>query len=196
MRLLFRTTASFLFAFPVAGPAAAKNLTVIAANLPPMMDEKGQGRGVDILREAFECAGGLSGKSLGDGLIFAEYNRQLAKRAKSGASLPFDPAQPVTFTAIFPPNRFGAGFRDASLKPGFEGNASPGWRPRGASRPSTRPIPTSTATPWATNTSPTEPPESQPSSARPRRHGCARSGYRVSGPCVTRYSTRDSSSAA
>lgn len=227
MRLFLTTTASFLFALSVAGPAAAKNLTVIAANLPPMMDEKGQGREADILREAFECAGhtiqfkvepftrhwetfksgegdvvttvpigmdfpgavvsrhyiayqngasvlsagGLSVKSLGDlagksaitfiggreilpglkeakladvreqadqlihsnllfakrvdavlgdGLIFAEYNRQLVERAKSGASLQFDPAQPVTFTAIFPPNRFGAGFRDASLKAGFD----------------------------------------------------------------------------
>ncbi len=56
---------------------------------------------------------------LGDGLIFAEYNKRLGEQAKSGKSLPFDPAQPVTFTAIFPPTPFVMVFRDQGLRDAF-----------------------------------------------------------------------------
>jgi len=45
---------------------------------------------------------------LSDGLIFAEYNRQL--REKRG-EVDFDPAQEVVFTAIFPPTDYSLMFR-------------------------------------------------------------------------------------
>ncbi len=57
---------------------------------------------------------------LADGLIFAEYNRQLQEKAKSGGGLPFDPAQPVQFTAIFPPTPYSMVFRDESLRADFD----------------------------------------------------------------------------
>lgn len=57
---------------------------------------------------------------LADGLIFAEYNRQLQEKAKSAGGLPFDPAQPVQFTAIFPPTSYSMVFRDESLRADFD----------------------------------------------------------------------------
>ncbi|WP_042696723.1 ABC transporter substrate-binding protein [Azospirillum sp. B506] len=57
---------------------------------------------------------------LADGLIFAEYNRQLQEKAKSAGGLPFDPAQPVEFTAIFPPTAYSMVFRDESLRADFD----------------------------------------------------------------------------
>ncbi|PWC87288.1 ABC transporter substrate-binding protein [Azospirillum sp. TSH100] len=57
---------------------------------------------------------------LADGLIFAEYNRQLQEKAKSAGGLPFDPAQPVQFTAIFPPTAYSMMFRDESLRADFD----------------------------------------------------------------------------
>lgn len=57
---------------------------------------------------------------LADGLIFAEYNRQLQEKAKSAGGLPFDPAQPVQFTAIFPPTSYSMFFRDESLRADFD----------------------------------------------------------------------------
>lgn len=57
---------------------------------------------------------------LADGLIFAEYNRQLQEKAKSAGGLPFDPAQPVQFTAIFPPTSYSMVFRDESLRTDFD----------------------------------------------------------------------------
>ncbi|MBK1842772.1 transporter substrate-binding domain-containing protein [Azospirillum sp. YIM B02556] len=57
---------------------------------------------------------------LADGLIFAEYNRQLQEKAKTAGGLPFDPAQPVQFTAIFPPTLYSMVFRDESLRADFD----------------------------------------------------------------------------
>ncbi|QCG95283.1 amino acid ABC transporter substrate-binding protein [Azospirillum sp. TSA2s] len=57
---------------------------------------------------------------LADGLIFAEYNRQLQEKAKSAGGLPFDPAQPVQFTAIFPPTPYSMVFHDESLRADFD----------------------------------------------------------------------------
>ncbi|CAO3430636.1 ABC transporter substrate-binding protein [Azospirillum endophyticum] len=57
---------------------------------------------------------------LADGLIFAEYNRQLQDKAKTGGGLPFDPAQPVQFTAIFPPTPYSMVFRDEALRADFD----------------------------------------------------------------------------
>lgn len=57
---------------------------------------------------------------LADGLIFAEYNRQLQEKVKSAGGLPFDPAQPVQFTAIFPPTPYSMVFRDESLRADFD----------------------------------------------------------------------------
>ena len=56
---------------------------------------------------------------LGDGLIFAEYNRILQNKAKAGEKLPFDPAQDVVFTAIFPPSTYHMVFRDEVLRDDF-----------------------------------------------------------------------------
>ncbi len=57
---------------------------------------------------------------LADGLIFAEYNRQLQEKARVAGGLPFDPSQPVAFTAIFPPTPYAMVFRDESLRDGFD----------------------------------------------------------------------------
>jgi len=57
---------------------------------------------------------------LADGLIFAEYNRQLQEKAKAAGGLPFDPAQPVQFTAIFPPTAYSMVFRDETLRADFD----------------------------------------------------------------------------
>ncbi|SMH44386.1 substrate-binding periplasmic protein [Azospirillum agricola] len=57
---------------------------------------------------------------LADGLIFAEYNRQLREKAGSGGGLPFDPAQDVVFTAIFPPTPYAMMFRDDALRGEFD----------------------------------------------------------------------------
>lgn len=56
---------------------------------------------------------------LADGLIFAEYNRQLMDKAQGGG-LPFDPRQDVVFTAIFPPTPYAMVFRDAGLREEFD----------------------------------------------------------------------------
>ncbi|MCG5241561.1 substrate-binding periplasmic protein [Azospirillum doebereinerae] len=56
---------------------------------------------------------------LADGLIFAEYNRQLQEKAKNGG-LPFDPRQDVVFTAIFPPTLYTMMFREAALREEFD----------------------------------------------------------------------------
>jgi len=53
---------------------------------------------------------------VGDGMIFAEYNRQL--REQSG-DLMFDPNQSVTFQAIFAPSDYAMNFRDAALAEDF-----------------------------------------------------------------------------
>ncbi|MBP2300570.1 substrate-binding periplasmic protein [Azospirillum picis] len=57
---------------------------------------------------------------LADGLIFAEYNRQLQEKAKAAGGLPFDPGQPVQFTAIFPPTPYHLMFRDDALRADFD----------------------------------------------------------------------------
>ena len=56
---------------------------------------------------------------LGDGLIFAEYNRQLRERAKAGESLPFNPHQSTIFTAIFPPTSYVMVFKDGGVRDDF-----------------------------------------------------------------------------
>lgn len=56
---------------------------------------------------------------LGDGLIFAEYNRQLRERAGTGQHLPFDANQAVVFTAIFPPSPYTVVFRNERLRDDF-----------------------------------------------------------------------------
>jgi hypothetical protein len=52
-----------------------------------------------------------------DGLIVAEYNRRLREATRP---LPFDPAQPVRFRAIFPPSAYHMVFRDKSLQQRFD----------------------------------------------------------------------------
>lgn len=56
---------------------------------------------------------------LADGLIFAEYNRQLRERSATGQHLPFDPNQAVVFTAIFPPSPYTVVFRNERLRDDF-----------------------------------------------------------------------------
>jgi polar amino acid transport system substrate-binding protein len=56
---------------------------------------------------------------LGDGLIFAEYNRQLRERAKGGEGLPFNPHQNTIFTAIFPPTSYVMVFKDGAVRDDF-----------------------------------------------------------------------------
>lgn len=56
---------------------------------------------------------------LADGLIFAEYNRQLIEKAQGGG-LPFDPRQDVVFTAIFPPTPYTMMFREDGLREDFD----------------------------------------------------------------------------
>jgi len=53
---------------------------------------------------------------IGDGMIFAEYNRQL--RAQAG-DLMFDPNQDVTFQAVFAPSDYGMNFRSEALTADF-----------------------------------------------------------------------------
>ncbi len=57
---------------------------------------------------------------LSDGLIFAEYNRQLIDKVKAGGSVGFDPTQDVVFTAIFPPNDYTMMFRDEVVRNDFD----------------------------------------------------------------------------
>lgn len=57
---------------------------------------------------------------IGDGLIFAEYNRQLRERVVAGDALGFDPGQPVVFSAIFEPTPYGLVFRDPALAGAFD----------------------------------------------------------------------------
>jgi len=52
---------------------------------------------------------------IGDGMIFAEYNRQLREQA----DLMFDPNQDVTFQAIFAPSDYGMNFRTEALTEDF-----------------------------------------------------------------------------
>ncbi|HYD30493.1 MAG TPA: transporter substrate-binding domain-containing protein [Azospirillaceae bacterium] len=54
---------------------------------------------------------------LGDGLVFAEYNRQLQN--KTASALSFDPNQEVVFTAIFPPSSYALVFRTEGLRDDF-----------------------------------------------------------------------------
>jgi len=56
---------------------------------------------------------------LGDGIIFAEYNRQLQEQRRSGKELGFDPTQPVSFSAIFPPTPYHLEFRDPAVRDDF-----------------------------------------------------------------------------
>lgn len=56
---------------------------------------------------------------LGDGLIFAEYNRQLQDMVRAGENLAFDPNQDVVFTAIFPPSSYHMVFREEALRDDF-----------------------------------------------------------------------------
>ncbi|KUP91733.1 type 2 periplasmic-binding domain-containing protein [Tritonibacter horizontis] len=53
---------------------------------------------------------------IGDGMIFAEYNRQLRDQA---GELMFDPNQDVTFQAIFAPSDYGMYFRSEALTADF-----------------------------------------------------------------------------
>lgn len=57
---------------------------------------------------------------IGDGLIFAEHNRQLQHRVKSGKRLSFDPHQAVVFTAIFSPTPYTMVFKDTVLRDDFD----------------------------------------------------------------------------
>lgn len=58
---------------------------------------------------------------LADGLIFAEYNRQLTEQAKQGKLLALvDPSQPVTFRAIFPPSPYVMIFKDKAVQATFD----------------------------------------------------------------------------
>ena len=52
---------------------------------------------------------------IGDGMIFAEYNRQLREQS----DLMFDPNQDVTFQAIFAPSDYGMNFRSEALTADF-----------------------------------------------------------------------------
>ncbi len=54
---------------------------------------------------------------IGDGMIFAEFNRQLRDDV---ADLPFDPMQNVRFQATFDPSNYTMNFRDASLAADFD----------------------------------------------------------------------------
>ncbi len=54
---------------------------------------------------------------IGDGMIFAEYNRRLAEDA---SRLDFDPTQPVVFKATFQPSSFVMAFRDAERAAEFD----------------------------------------------------------------------------
>lgn len=53
---------------------------------------------------------------IGDGMLFAEYNRQL--RSQSG--LKFDPNQPVTFKAVFDSSPYAMAFRNADHAADFD----------------------------------------------------------------------------
>lgn len=57
---------------------------------------------------------------LSDGLIFAEYNRQLQDRVRQGDRLGFDPFLPVRFRAIFPPTAYHMEFRNAAVRDDFD----------------------------------------------------------------------------
>ena len=54
---------------------------------------------------------------VGDGMIFAEYNRQLAAK---GDSLGFDPTQGVTFNATFAPSHYTMAFRNPAHAADFD----------------------------------------------------------------------------
>ncbi len=56
---------------------------------------------------------------LGDGLIFAEYNRRLREREKAGETLSFNSNQSVIFTAIFQPSPYVMVFKDGTLRDDF-----------------------------------------------------------------------------
>ena len=57
---------------------------------------------------------------LADGLILAEYNRQLEAQRLAGERLSFDPRQEVAFTAIFPPTPYTLVFRDPAFRDRFD----------------------------------------------------------------------------
>lgn len=54
---------------------------------------------------------------IGDGMIFAEYNQQLASNPDA---LGFDPSQDTVFTATFEPSQYGMNFRDAQIAADFD----------------------------------------------------------------------------
>lgn len=54
---------------------------------------------------------------IGDGMIFAEFNRQLLDNA---SDLPFDPTQAVQFQATFDPSNYAMNFRDPALTADFD----------------------------------------------------------------------------
>lgn len=54
---------------------------------------------------------------IGDGMIFAEYNHQLASES---SDLGFDPTQATVFKATFEPSQYGMNFRDEALAADFD----------------------------------------------------------------------------
>ena len=61
--------------------------------------------------------GGRAAAAVGDGMIFAEYSRQLQE---SKEALPFDPNQPVRFNALFEPSPYVMQFRDPAHAADFD----------------------------------------------------------------------------
>ena len=57
---------------------------------------------------------------IGDGMIFAQFNQNLRRRASRGEAMPFDPMQTVRFKAIFPPSEYQMRFRDATVAADFD----------------------------------------------------------------------------
>ncbi|GGB51466.1 polar amino acid ABC transporter [Roseibium aquae] len=70
----------------------------------------------DQITQSRMLFGGRVDAIIGDGMLFAEYNRQLGSESNLG----FDPAQPVSFQAVFDPSPYGLVFRDAALAADFE----------------------------------------------------------------------------
>lgn len=61
--------------------------------------------------------GGRAAAAVGDGMIFAEYSRQLQE---SKEALPFDPRQPVRFKALFAPSPYVMQFRNSAHAADFD----------------------------------------------------------------------------
>ncbi len=72
----------------------------------------------DQIKQSRLLFSGRADAVLGDGLIFAEYNRTLQEQAKT-KDLGFDPEQPVKFSAIMEATPYVMMFKDASVNDDF-----------------------------------------------------------------------------